>query len=283
LIATQSLPEPERSVRRKQAFEKQLQQLIEREVTLQDMFAKLKDKATVLDKLKEAASKEFEKKIQELRRRSNVKSDDEFKAMLGQQGMSLAGVRRQVERNFMAMEYMRNRILPAIERISHQQITEYYNQHPEEFQIQDNVTWQDIFIDAGKFPNRQAARQFAEDLAAKARTGADFPNLVAQYDNGDSSYRNGEGYGHRKGEIKPTEAEPQLFQMRDGDIGSIVELANGFHVIKLVKREYAGLKPLDEKTQAAIRNKLQSETWDREYKRIVAELKRGAAIEVSSQ
>src|SRR6516165_6158019 len=164
------------------------------------MFAKLKDRNTVLDKLKEAAGKEFDKKLRELRRRSSVKSDEEFKAMLKAQGLSLAGVRRQVERNFMAMEYMRNRILPAIDRISHQQIMEYYNHHPEEFQVSDGVTWQDIFIDASKFADRPAARQFAEGLAAKARGGDDFQKLVMQYDNGDSSYRKGEGYGHRKGE-----------------------------------------------------------------------------------
>src|SRR5262249_24643183 len=105
LMATQSLPEPERGTRRREAFEKELQQLIEREVVLQDMFAKLKDRGTVLDKLREAAGKEFDKKLRQLRNRSNVKSDEEFKALLRTQGLSLAGVRRQVERNFMAIEY----------------------------------------------------------------------------------------------------------------------------------------------------------------------------------
>ena len=282
LAATQSLPEPERSTRRKEAFEKELQQLIEREVALQDMFAKLKDRGNVLDKLKEAATKEFDKKLRELRRRSNVKSDEEFKAMLRAQGLTLAGVQRQVERNFMAMEYMRNRILPAIDRITQQQILEYYNLHPEEFRVQDSVTWQDIFIDAGKFPDRGTARQFAEQLAARARAGDDFLKLVTQYDNGDSSYRKGEGFGHRRSEIKPAQAEAPLFQMRDGEIGPVIELTNGYHVIKLVKREYAGLKPFDEKTQLAVRNKLQQDTWDREYKRIMNDLKRHASIEVST-
>jgi parvulin-like peptidyl-prolyl isomerase len=282
LTATQNLPEPERSTRRKDAFEKELQQLIEREVALQDMFVKLKDRGNILDKLKEAATKEFDKKLRELRRRSNVKSDEEFKLMLRAQGLTLAGVQRQVERNFMAMEYMRNRILPAIDRITQQQILEYYNQHPEEFRVQDSVTWQDIFIDASKFPQRGAARQFADQLAARARSGDDFLKLVTQYDNGDSSYRKGEGFGHRRGEIKPAQAEGPLFQMRDGEIGPVIELTNGYHVIKLVKREYAGLKPFDEKTQLAVRNKLQQETWDREYKRIMNDLKRHASIEVST-
>jgi parvulin-like peptidyl-prolyl isomerase len=282
LLATQQLPEPERTNRRKEIFQRELQELIEREVILQDAFERLKDRPLIMEKFKEAAGKEFDKKMKDVRKRANIKNDEEFKAFLRQQGLTVAGVRRQVERKFMAMEYMRNRVASALDRINPQEIFEYYKQHPEEFQVTDSVTWQDIFIDGRKFPSLDAGRQFADQLVARARAGEDFVQLVNQYDNGDSSYRNGEGYGHRHGEIKPPEAEPPLFQMRDGEIGPLVMLSNGFHVIRLVKREYAGLKPFDEKVQTAIRNKLQAEAYEREYKRVLADLKRKASIEVSS-
>src|SRR5262249_2823530 len=153
--------------------------------------------------------------------------------------------------SFMATEYMRNRIFPAIERIGHEQIRKYYERHPEEFQVADSVTWQDVFLDASRYPSRGEAHRFAVELIAKAKTGVDFRQLVTQYDQGNSSYLNGEGYGHRRGEIKPAEAEAILFNMHEGDLG-LVELTNGYHVVRLVKREHAGLKPLDDKTQTAI-------------------------------
>jgi peptidyl-prolyl cis-trans isomerase SurA len=281
LQRTQFLPEPERSARQKQFFDAALQQLIEREVILQDMFTRLKERKQALEKLREAAAKEFDKKMRETKKAMHIKTDEELKAFLRAQGLSLAGVRRQVERSFMAMEYMRNQIYPAIERIGPEQIREYYEGHPEEFQVADSVTWQDIFLDASRYPSREEAHRFAVDLIAKAKAGADFRQLVTQYDQGNSSYLNGEGYGHRRGEIKPPEAEPVLFNLHEGDLG-LVELTNGFHVIRLVKREYAGLKPLDDKTQTAIRNKLQGMIWQREYQRIVRDLKRKAAIEISS-
>jgi parvulin-like peptidyl-prolyl isomerase len=281
LQRTQLIPEPERSARQKQLFDAALQQLIEREVILQDMFGRLKERKQALEMLKKAASKEFDKKMKETKKAMNIKSDEELKAFLRTQGLSLEGVRRQVERSFMAMEYMRNQIFPAIERIGHQQIREYYERHPEEFQVPDSVTWHDIFLDASRYPSREAARQFAVELIAKAKAGADFRQLVTQYDQGNSSYLNGEGYGHRRGEIKPPDAEPVLFNMQEGELG-LVELTNGFHVIRLVKRDHAGLKPLDDKTQTAIRNKLQAAVWQREYERILRELKRKAAIEIAS-
>jgi parvulin-like peptidyl-prolyl isomerase len=283
LLATQGLPEPERSQKRKEFFEKELQQIIERELVLQDMNFRLKGQTQILEKLQSYAEKEFDKKMRELKKRSpDIKTDEAFKAYLRNQGLSLAGVKRQVERNFMAMEYMRERVRAALDRISPEQILEFYQRHPEEFQVADSVKWQDIFIDAGKFPNRGAARQFAEQIAASARAGQDFQKLVSQYDQGDSKYRDGEGYGQRRGEIKPAEAEPILFRMRDGEVAPVLELTNGYHVIRLAKREYAGLKPFDEKTQAAIRNKLQMDAWEKESKRILADLKRKASIEISS-
>jgi peptidyl-prolyl cis-trans isomerase SurA len=283
LILSREWPEPERSQKRAEIFRQQLQHLIEREVVLQDMFGKLKERPQILDKLKEAAGKEFDKKMRENRKRLKINSEDEFKAYLHAQGMTIESIRRQIEREFMAMEYMRNRLIPMLDRaVTLEQIVEYYQKHPEEFSAQDSVVWHDIFIDAGKYPNRDAALQAAQAVVAKARQGENFLQLVAQFDNGDSSYRHGEGTGHRRGEIKPPEAEPYLFKMTDGEIGPIVEQANGYHVIRLVKREFAGIKPLDEKIQKAIRSKMEGEVWEREYKRMLAELKRNASIEIST-
>ena len=123
----QFLPESERNARQKQVFDAALGQLIEREVILQDMFSRLKERKQALDKLKEAAGKEFDKKMNETKKAMHFKTDEQLKAFLRTQGLSFQGVRRQIERSFMAMEYMRNRIIPAIDRIGHEQIREYYS------------------------------------------------------------------------------------------------------------------------------------------------------------
>lgn len=286
LVEARALPEPERANREKEILERSLQDLIDREVILQDLFARVASvRPQYMDKLKDAARKEFERQVRSMKanvRKAGieVQKDEDLDKILRQQGQSLEFLRRQAERQFMAMEYMRSRIFPKVEHIGHEQIVEYYRQHAEEFRVQDSVRWQDIFIDVGRFANRDEARKFAEQLAERARKGEDFSRLLA-YDNGDSSYRNGEGYGQKRGEIKPAEVEPILFRMHDQEVGPVIGLANGFHVIRLVKRQYAGLKPLDAKTQEEIRRKLQNEVADREYKRLLAELKRRATVEIN--
>jgi parvulin-like peptidyl-prolyl isomerase len=279
LMAARELPELERSQRRAEIWNQSLDQLVEREVVLQDAFAKLnRVSKSQVGKLTAEAGEQFDKSV--LRgwmKRANVKSEDEFRDFLKTQGVSLDMLRRQWERNFMAMEYLRNRIHPFLDQIGPRQIVEYYDKHPEEFQRPDAVQWQDVFVLAENYPSRADAHRLAEQLAKRARGGEDFAKLAQKYDNGDSSFRNGDGIGAKRGEIKPPEAENVLFQLKDGET-AVVELEKGFHVVRLVKRDYAGQTPFDEKTQKQIKDKLTNEMAQVEMKRIVNKLKREAVI-----
>jgi peptidyl-prolyl cis-trans isomerase SurA len=282
MLYLMTIREPERSRMRKEVLSKALEQIIEREVVLQEANERLKEQPLALKKLKEFATKEYEKEMRQLRTRTGIKSDDDFRLMLASQGISLAGVQRQKERNIMAREFMLNLVLPKLDSVGREDLENYYKQHPEEFRIQDSITWQDIFIDVSKFPSRDAARQFAESLSSRARNGEAFPRLVKEFDQGDSSWRNGEGFGRRRGEIRPSEAEPILFEMKAGDISPVIELGTGFHVAKLTTRDYAGPKPFNEKTQQEIRDKLKGEIYELEYKKAIDDLKRKTTIEISA-
>src|SRR5262249_51068078 len=132
-----SLPEPERRQKVEEVLKTTLQQIVEREIVLQDAFAKLKARgaAKVIDRLKEAAGKEFERTwLKGMKETTKAKSEEELKKILQENGMSLEAARRNWERQFMAMEYLRNRIMSPIDRAtSYPQLAEYYDKHPEEF------------------------------------------------------------------------------------------------------------------------------------------------------
>jgi parvulin-like peptidyl-prolyl isomerase len=282
LQETRGMAEPERSQRARDIKNRVLDLLIEREVVLQDANNRFGKGPGVkfLDKLKEAAEKEFDRQIvRKAKTAYSLKTDEDLKKFLANQGLSLESLRRQFQRQFMYQQYLQFLVGPKMDRVGHEAIYEYYRGHPEEFQSQDSVQWQDIFIAAARFPNRQAARQFAEGLRSRAMSGEDFAALAKQHDMGTSSYQGGEGIGHRRGEIRPREVEPYLWQLHDGEVGELVELENGFHVIRVVKREYAGQTAFNEATQDAIREKLKNEVFGREAKSIVADLVRNATIE----
>ncbi|MFL5241878.1 MAG: peptidyl-prolyl cis-trans isomerase [Gemmataceae bacterium] len=266
-----------------EVFNLSLSNLVDQELLMQDALAKLGQSGKkYLEKVKAAATAEFDRQVKENMKKTGIKSQDEFKILLDRQGISMEGMRRQVERSFIAQEYLRSLILPSIEhQVAHPQILEYYQKHPEQFHVEDSVEWQDIFIDAGKRASRDEARYFAKQIADKLRQGQNIGEL-SKYDDGDSIYRKGKGYGTKHGEIQPPEAETILFNMKDGEVAPLLEMENGYHIIRLVKRTHAGQLPFDEKAQAIIRDKLRSEIFAKESKRVLADLHRKAQLEYST-
>jgi peptidyl-prolyl cis-trans isomerase SurA len=275
-------PEALRPQKQQQIYERELQRLIERELVLEEAKRRMDavGKSDIMAKLQKEAEKEADKQLREIKAKVKAPSDNEFKAMLQAQGLSESGMRRQFERNFMMIEYVRNIVFPLVERIGLQQVRDYYEQHPDEFKTEDKVTWQDIFIDVSRFATPAAARQYAEQVRGQAAAGVDFAALVQQCDQGDSRLRKGAGLGQKHGEIVPQQVEPTVWSLKPGETGSLVDLGFGVHIVRVVDRQYAGMKPFDEACQKAIRAKLTGLIADREYKRMVDDLKKKATVTV---
>jgi hypothetical protein len=275
---TSKLSEPERSARRKEILKNHLQHLIETELIVQDANRKLKDNTQALKKIKEMAERAFDKDVIKLRH--NLGSEEKLKAWLAFQGMTMESFRKKKERMFMAGMYLGSRIGPIKDALGHPEIVEFYEQHMNEFQTVDRVEWQDLFLAVGpRHPTLQDARRFGEQLVAQLRAGEDFANLL-HYDEGIAATNKGMGIGQTRGEIRPPEVEAYIWNMKDGEVGPPVILATGVHIFRLVKRQYAGQLPCDEKVQAQILKKLGDEVWQREQKRIVRELTARATIVV---
>jgi hypothetical protein len=277
----EGVPEPERSKRQGEVLSQALTNLIEREVVVQEALERLgRGGPKNVEKIWDLVHKDFEKSwLVPLKAQFKIKSDEEFRALLRSQGVSFEMAKRQWERQRMMEMYLQNRVFPIVDKIGHMQLVDYYEQHPEQFKVEDNVEWQDLFVAAAKHASREAARRFAESLAQRVRQGEDFAKLSEQFDDGDGKLRHGEGIGRKPGEIKPPEAEPLLLSLKENDV-ALVEQPHGFHVVRLVKRQHAGTMPFDEKTQKLIKDKLRMEILQRESKRLVTELKRKAVIEV---
>ena len=262
-----------------------LEDMINREVVLQDAHAKLsgnKNAEKFLEKLKDAARKDFEKnQLHRVKEAANLKTDEEVAAYLKMFGRSLELMERECERNFMKMDYLRNLIWPEIDRIGHAQVAEYYEIHKQdEFQVGDSVEWQEIFVAYTKHPSQAAARRFAEAIIVRARAGEDFVELGNQFDDGPSKFRpNAAGQGKYRDDIKPPEVIPILFALHEGEIGAPVEGPGGIHIVRVAKRVYAGVKPFDEDLQKKIKNKLRNETAEREMNRLIQDMRRRAIVE----
>jgi parvulin-like peptidyl-prolyl isomerase len=267
------LAEADRGGKMIEHFNAKLEDLIDQEVLYQDAVKKLeKVSPHSLDKLREFVDAEFDKTLRNWR--ENKMPEDVIQIIEPAR-------RRILERNLISSEYARSRIKPMLDTVVNlSQISEYYETHKNEFQTVDRIVWQDIFIPIdANLPTIEHAKQFGEDLITKCLKPGDFDRLMA-YNKGDSALRGGEGIGQRRGEIRPAELEATLFSLKEGQIGPVIAFPTGVHLIRVTKKEEGRQLVLDETVQKTIRTKLIEQLYQREYRRIVRELRTRAVVRI---
>ncbi len=253
-----------------EAYNRTLTNIIELEIAYQDAVKKLeKGNPKALEKLKEMVNQQYDQQTRAIRKSV---PDDKFQEIA-------PTFRRQLERQFIGMEYIRSRIFPEVGRIGYLEVKEYYDTHLNEFQKVETLKWQHAFLAVNaQRPTLAEAKRIGEDLLDQVRRGADFASL-AKFDDGDSKTRGCVGIGSRRGEIQPKELESYLFEMKDGQIGPLVEVSTGVHLFRLVQRDPGGQVPLNETVQAQIKNKIRNQIFEREFKSVVRQLKTRAVVE----
>jgi len=276
------LPGPARIAKEKAMYVEELRRIIERELILDDMYAKLKKQSrlALADEIKEFAEKAADQNLGSIRKGSGLNTDEEFQTMLRAQGLTQPVIHRQMVRQIMADEYVRSAIKEKGRTPGFGDVRAYYEQHANEFKTDDRVKWLDIFISFNKHATREAAYAHADKVRREAASGTDFVALVKQHDNGLAIGANGVGVGSQRGEIQPPDVERIVWALKPGEVSNLVETPTGFHIVKVAERDYAGTRPFDIKVQNQIREKLLRHYREDEYHRLIEELWRKGAVRV---
>jgi parvulin-like peptidyl-prolyl isomerase len=272
-----------RTAKEKELYAQELRRIVERELVLDDMYTRLKKngRLSVIDEVKDYAEKSAEQNLRAIRKFYGIKTDAEFQDWLKAQGLTEQVLRRHFVRQMMADEYIRSMLKERTRTPGFAEIRTYYQQHPEEFHAPDRVKWQHIFISFGQHATPQEAYNHAEMVRRQATSGADFLALVKQYDNGLACRnKDGLGIGELRNEIKPVDLEPTLWALQAGQISGLIETAAGYHIVKVLEREYAGTRNFDIKVQNEIREKLMEQYRKEEFYRLIEELWRKGAVRI---
>ena len=264
----------ERTAKEQELFRTELRQLIARELIIVDFFARIKkNKPSAIEDVKEMAKKEADRNYRMLKTNLKLKSDDELMQFLEQLGVKELALKRQYERNILVDIFVGQTIRDKVKAIGLAEQRDYYDRHAEEFRTTDRAKWQCATVLASRFKTTDEAKQYADWLSGQAKGGADFAGLVKQYGMGDSKLRDGEGLGEKRGEIQPKELEATVFSLtKAGEVSKAIPAAVGYHIVKVIERDVAGMRPFDEKVQTECRNKLAGQIQKQEFERLTDEL-----------
>jgi parvulin-like peptidyl-prolyl isomerase len=271
----------ERVAKEKEVYKEELKKLIDRELIVSEFVGKLrKNNPSALDELWEQAGKMADSQIRARRVALKLKSEAEFNAKLLEQGMDPKLFRRQFERQAVAGMYLNMVLKDKTGTPTLAQVQDYYTRNAKEFQSEDRVKFQQLFISTSRFDSVAAAQKRAEELFAAARSGVDFTQLVKEHGHGDSVLRGGAGVGEKRGEIQPPELEKVIWDIKPGNFSGVVPSENGFYILRVQERQVSGRRPLDEKLQTEIRNKLADKAYQAEMDKVTAQLWRQIGVTI---
>ena len=149
---------------------------------------------------------------------------------------------RQVQDAFLADLYVQKIEQGSTDVDVERRARELYTADNAAFKTEEEAHVQQILVGTA-CRTKEAARQIAEQAAREARAGANFLELAEKYsDPGETAYKGGDiGTGPVKRLVEPV--RDALAKLSPGEISDPVESKFGIHVLKLVERKPATVKP----------------------------------------
>lgn len=128
------------------------------------------------------------------------------------------------------------------------ELRKYYDAHMADFVRKAQVFWSQILISTeGKTPEQTAAAEKkARDVAARARRGEKFTDLVAAYSDDQDAARTGGSMPPRGKGMSLPAVEDFLFKEKKGSVSDPIKVPQGFVVLRIDERYEAGQASFDE-------------------------------------
>ncbi|HET9262248.1 MAG TPA: peptidyl-prolyl cis-trans isomerase [Vicinamibacterales bacterium] len=189
----------------------------------------------------------FNRWLTNMRKEQNLVEDQKFEAALKQEGMTMADLRRNVERQFMIQEVQRAEVGSKLQ-ITEAEARQYYQSHQQEFVQPASVTLREILIeapaDAQGARDTDSVKEQADAVRARIAAGEDFAKVAA-----DVSAAPSKANGGLIGPIVVSELsqalQDLLGSMKPGDITQPIRGARGYQIVKLETHTPSVVQPFD--------------------------------------
>jgi peptidyl-prolyl cis-trans isomerase SurA len=212
-----------------------------------------------------AKSEEIDKYVEEIVARNKM-NDEQFKAALKQQGMTLeqyrARIKEELDKTTLLQQEMRGGVSVAPEDVK-----KYYDEHQEQFAEKTGVVVYDIFFPFQAGMTKQDALRVVEQakaVKARADAGETFQDLARKYSQGPGADKGGLLGTFKKGEMAPS-LEQIAFALGPNEVSQPLVASSGVHLIKADPVAGEGRASF-EQVEETIRQVLYNQAVDQRFK-----------------
>jgi parvulin-like peptidyl-prolyl isomerase len=193
---------------------------------------------------------QFNNIVGTIKKQNNIDDEAKFQAALQSEGLTMADLRRNLERSMLVQQVQRVDVMEKL-AVTDEESRAYYEAHRQEFTTPAEITLREILIEV---PTSDRGINVAQDDEAKARAeearkrllaGEPFPRLAAEMSAAPSKANGG-----LIGPIKNDELAPQLqdtiAKMKVGDLTEIQRTSRGYQILKLESRSETKIRTFEE-------------------------------------
>ena len=232
----------------------------------------------------------FKNWLDNLRKEQNLVDDAKFQAALKQEGMSIADLRKNVERQFLVTRVQQDEVGSKL-TITEEEARQYYQQHKNEFVEPATVTLREIMVEVptstqgGEAGVSVGAMDEAEKEAAAIRArvvaGEDFGKVASEVSDA-ASKANGGLIGPFNLNDVSEALRKTIESMKPGDITQPLRAAKGFQILKLETKKESALQPF-ESVRDLVADQVYAARQQSEMKKFLARVRSQALIEWKNQ
>jgi peptidyl-prolyl cis-trans isomerase SurA len=229
------------------------------------------------------SDQQFKSVVDNIRKENKIETDEQFQAALKSENLSMADLRRNLERSMIYQRVQQNEVLSKI-GVTDEEARKYYESHLNEFTTPPTVTLREILVAVA---GDSKVMNVAADEAAKARAieirrrtttgGENFEKLAAEISDSPSKANAG-----LIGPLSVNDLSPDLRKlvesMKPGDVSEPVRTTRGYQVLKLETITPTNTLPLD-KAREQISERVFTDKRKAEFQKYLQKLRSQAIIE----
>ena len=226
----------------------------------------------------------FNRWLTNLRKEQNLEDEQKFQGALKQEGMTLADLRRNVERTFLTQEIQRSEVGSKLQ-ITEEEARQYYQLHKDEFVEPSTVTLREILIEVPTTTQQgqqgvnvakdDQAGEKAADVRKRIAGGEDFAKVASDV-SAAASKANGGLIGPIQVSELSTSLQQLLEKMKPGDVTEPIRTNRGYQILKLETLKAAAPQTFDS-VRDVVADRVYSERQRVEVQRFLSRI-RGQAI-----
>jgi peptidyl-prolyl cis-trans isomerase SurA len=233
------------------------------------------------------SNEQFKSVVDNIKKENKIETEEQFQAALKSENMTMADLRRTLERQMIRQRVEQNEVLGKI-GVSEGEARAYYETHTNEFTTPPSVTLREILI-VVPTDNRgvnvgaeEAAKARAEEIRAKVATSKEaFEKAASEVSESPSKANAG-----LIGPLSILDISPDLRKliegMKPGDVSELIRTNRGFQVLRLEAKTDSQLMSFDQ-AREQISERVFTDKRKGEYLKYLEKLRSQAIIEWKNQ